>query len=1374
MAGDNLIFPTGLSGAALTSHNDLTAGTSFGALSVEASGYSITGNAIGLTAGLNSSQPSGSSTITLPVNFGSSAGTVTVSTTGAILALGGVITGTGGLTKQGFGELNLTATNNYTGPTTISGGVLHVDGAVSGSVAASSGTTLGGIGTVGSIATTSATVTPGDSGPGILTDQGALTFDSGSNYDVTLSGTTAGPGYSQLHVGGAISLANASLNLTISSGFVATPGSQFTIINNTGSAAVGGTFLGLPQGSTVTVSGQTFSISYTGGDGNDVVLTSVAKVTWSGADSATNDNWSDPHNWQGNTVPAAGNILVFPMGLTGSALTSNNDLTAGTSFTSITVQGAGYAIGGNSVVLTGPVDASQSTLSTTVSLPINFSSNTGFVSVDNSGAILVLSGVISGPDGLTKQGAGQLNLTAANDYKGTTTVSAGILHVNGSVQDGITVGSAATLGGVGTVGSIATTSATVSPGDTGPGILTDNGALAFDANSNFVVALNGTTAGTEYSQLQAQGPINLAGATLKVTVAMGFMPVPGTQFTIINNTGSAPVTGTFAGLSQGGTVTVSGQTFSVSYSGGDGNDVVLTARATYTWSGTDAATNDNWSDPNNWQGGAAPIAGNVLVFPSGLTGSAVKSNNDLTAGTSFNSLMIEGGGYTITGNAIALAGPIDSSQLNMTSTMSLPIDFGSITAMVTVDNTAATLSLGGVISGQAGLTKLGTGELDLTASNDYTGSTTVTAGKLHVDGTVTGAVAASTGTTLGGVGTVGSITTTSATVTPGDSGPGILTDTGPLTFDSGSSFNVALNSTTVGSGYSQLAVGGAINLAGATLNVTPGFSAPGGSKFTIINNTGSGAITGTFAGLAQGATITVSGQSFVISYTGGDGNDVVLTTLAPTTTAVTFSPAKPVVGETVTLSATVTSNSSGFGTPTGMVDFKNGTIDLGKAALNSSGVATLNISTLALGANSIVAVYSGDATFAPSASAATTVTVSQAPTTTTLVSSPNPSGLGAVVTLTATVVAASPGSGLPTGSVEFFSGSTDLGPGTLTNGIAILKTSNIPVGTTTLKANYSGDTNFTASSGTATQVVTAGTVSVALSVSNSNPFVNQTVTFTALVTVTSGTGTPTGTVSFFDQNGTDLGSGTLTNGTATLTTSALPIGKELITAVYSGDSSFGMATSPVLTVVVGSQTELFVNQVYLDVTGIPADASANFWIAQLNGGYPRGLIVQQIVGSSQASIAAVGFAYQTFLGRPATAAEVSAQLSMRHASSNTLNSSVLGSTEYFKTKGGGTINGFLTALANDVLGRSFTPAAQAHYARQLRRGVSRRQVALEVLTSPPGVNAQINTVYELILGRAADKQGLHAFAAPVRAGLISRVVASLLSSEEFLQKTVNL
>ena len=796
-----------------------------------------------------------------------------------------------------------------------------------------------------------------------------------------------------------------------------------------------------------------------------------------------------------------------------------------------------------------------------------------------------------------------------------------------------------------------------------------------------------------------------------------------------------------------------------------------------TWTGADAATNDKWSDANNWQGHVVPAATDDLTFPT-VTGSALTSNNDLTAGTSFDSLTISGSGYTIGGNGIALTGLLQASQSSGSSTVNLPVDFGGNAGLAQVNTAGAILVLGGIVSGTGGVTKQGSGELDLTAANNYTGTTTVSAGVLHVDGSVGGLVAVGSGATLGGVGTVGSITTTKATLTPGDATPATLTDTGALTLDSGSTYTVTLNSDSV---FSQMQVAGAINLAGATLSLALGssFTPTGTDQFTIIKNTGSAPITGTFAGLAEGGIVKTGTEQFKISYKGGAGNDVVLTHLVDTTTTLSPVTISPIFGQSVALTATVTANASGFGTFSGSVDFKSSTTDLGSAPVNASGVATLNTTSLSTGPNSITAVYSGDPTFASSTSTAIGVGVGQASSMTTLSTSPNPSLASQQVTVTANVVAVSPGSGIPTGSVEFFNGATDLGPGTLSGGVATLRTSSLPVGSNTITAVYSGDTNFTKSTAAGiTQKVSLGNVTVTVSIPNTNPFGLTPVALSATVAAgtAAGTPTPTGSVTFFDIHGTKLGSGTLTNGTASLTVPLLPIGPESIKAVYSGDANYSGATSPTVPLVVGSRAELFVNQVFLDVFGGPAGYGENYWVALFNGGVPPKQIASLIVGSQPAKAAAVNNAYMSYLGRPATKAEQVRAIAVPNPSLIALDASLLGSREFYKTRAGGTTQGFLAALGHAWFGAgfSFSPRVQARLTHQLKHGVSRRQVALGVITSPSGIHTEVNNLVEGILQRPATRKEVNRFGPIIKRGQVSPVAVSLFGSREFIKKFVNI
>lgn len=131
---------------------------------------------------------------------------------------------------------------------------------------------LKGSGTVGSVSLLdTATLSPGQS-PGCI-NTGNLTFVSGSAYEFELGGTTACTGYDQTLVTGTVTLGNGSLSTILYGGFKPSAGQTYTIISNDGNDAISGTFNGLVEGATFTVSGYVFKISYVGGTGNDVVLT---------------------------------------------------------------------------------------------------------------------------------------------------------------------------------------------------------------------------------------------------------------------------------------------------------------------------------------------------------------------------------------------------------------------------------------------------------------------------------------------------------------------------------------------------------------------------------------------------------------------------------------------------------------------------------------------------------------------------------------------------------------------------------------------------------------------------------------------------------------------------------------------------------------------------------------------------------------------------------------------------------------------------------------------------------------------------------------------------------------------------------------------
>jgi subtilase family serine protease len=200
----------------------------------------------------------------------------------------------------------------------------------------------------------------------------------------------------------------------------------------------------------------------------------------------------------------------------------------------------------------------------------------------------------------------------------------------------------------------------------------------------------------------------------------------------------------------------------------------------------------------------------------------------------------------------------------------------------------------------------------------------------------------------------------------------------------------------------------------------------------------------------------------------------------------------------------------------------------------------------------------------------TNFVVTKAATTTTVSVSPNSVAVGtsSPVTLTAAVKPSS-GSGTPTGTVTFYNGTTQIGTGTLSSGTASLPytVSSLAVGSYPITAVYGGDSTYAGSTSTAaTLSVTLPQTTTTVTVSPTPAKPGTTVSITATVAPQSGSGTPTGTVTFYNGT-TQIGTGTLSSGTATLSynTSALNYGSYSITATYGGDSSFAGSTSAAVT-----------------------------------------------------------------------------------------------------------------------------------------------------------------------------------------------------------------
>ena len=353
----------------------------------------------------------------------------------------------------------------------------------------------------------------------------------------------------------------------------------------------------------------------------------------------------------------------------------------------------------------------------------------------------------------------------------------------------------------------------------------------------------------------------------------------------------------------------------------------------------------------------------------------------------------------------------------------------------------------------------------------------------------------------------------------------------------------------------------------ATVTSTGG-SIPDGETVTFFNGsntlgsslTAGGAATFTTSSLPVGTnliTATYAGDATFQSSNSNTLSQVV--NLNPTTTTLASSVNPSTYGQAVTFTVVV-APTSGSGTPTGQVTFKNGSSVFGTGTL-ANGTASITTTSLASGSLNITASYVGDPTYAGS-SATLTQVVSLASTTTTLTASPNPAAVNATITLTATVTGQY--NGTTAGTVTFMQGSNTLGSAAPSHGKATFTTSFSSTGTYPVSAIYSGDSNNQGStSAGVNETVNAISTTMALTTSGTPSLIGQPVTFTATITPSSGA-IPNGETVTFDDGSVAIGTSTTANGVATFTTSSLAVGSHNITAVYAGDANYQAVTSKVL------------------------------------------------------------------------------------------------------------------------------------------------------------------------------------------------------------------
>jgi autotransporter-associated beta strand protein len=566
---------------------------------------------------------------------------------------------------------------------------------------------------------------------------------------------------------------------------------------------------------------------------------------WRGNGAGSN-NWSAASNWSGG-VPANGAILNFGAIPNGGSKSSNNDL-VGRTFQTIEFSDNGYQLKGNAISLTGGVSAAGSTGTNEIDLNLTLA-HSEFLGAGRQNTDLIIGGSIqlnanlNHPAALSILGGpGEVDLNGSIARFGDVSFqSSGRTLVAGpgnTYQGGTTVGA-------GTV--VLDTGGTAAPG----ALTIDGGRVMLSANNEIAQTSRVTVAFSGVLDLHDQSELveSLVLNNGTVVTGSGTLGVSG----VVNSTGNSSITGNFALVAAGPESVIVAPAFST-----------LTVNAVVSGSAMLNKTGGGTLVLNvggTYTGGTQLIAGTLALGNGGALGTGILSvyGGQLKAGGTVN-------------NAINLLGNLvisDSSTLFLTGSIWLQGN-----RLVTVADTQGVFMNGSVGAGV--LSKAGPGWLALTGiANVFTrvlsgmvyiattqAPTRVYAGGILASSGNVGAVIVGTNGHLGGgpkyIGT-GMLSALSLDLTPG----AIL--------------EAVLANGSQGAFATEITVSGPARIAGSTLRLDVTTTPPRHRSFTLIHNTGSGPIIGTFAGLPQNSTFFVGAMLFRINYHAHGGKDVVVT-----------------------------------------------------------------------------------------------------------------------------------------------------------------------------------------------------------------------------------------------------------------------------------------------------------------------------------------------------------------------------------------------------------------------------------------------------------------------------------------------------------------
>jgi autotransporter-associated beta strand protein len=639
---------------------------------------------------------SGNNSLTGPVTVASASriqsdvGTLTASGTVALGAntlnvggagnttLSGIVSGTGGLTKDGAGTFLLSGANTFTGATTINGGLLSIGadnglGAAPGSVTANQLVFNGG--TLGTTATFTLSANRGTT-----LNAGGGTFDVGAGTTLTYGGILAGSGALTKVDTGTLVLSGANTYTgatAINAGALQlnSAGALGTAANTASTTVASGATLQLANNITTTNTGMLF-LNGTGATGLGALLNVSGNNRWN----------SDVTIGSNSTIysSTAGNTLYIGNAVFGTNL---------------------FSMGSNTVTIDGPGD-------------VWFDANVG----------------VSGDTGsFVKNGTGKVTFYAYNTFfTGPTFVNNGMLDlVVGPLSAGIYgINGALTIGdNIGSAGSaiVNIQSATY------PGQISPSSAVTINSDGLLQVALSNGIGSLTLNG----GRVSLAGVTLTPTGNITSNTNAAHQTALISGGALALGAGKTFTVDRDSTIT-SDLTVSSAISGGPltkQGTGVLTLSGTNTLTGTTAINagtlNAQATDALGTSGSTTVASGATLQVQGGFSFGQASTTLNGTGTAGNGALENVSGNNTLTGPiTIASATRIQSDAGTLTASGTVALGANTLNV-----GGAGNTTLNGAISGTGGLTKDGAGTLALGSSNTFTGATAITAGSVIANAT---------------------------------------------------------------------------------------------------------------------------------------------------------------------------------------------------------------------------------------------------------------------------------------------------------------------------------------------------------------------------------------------------------------------------------------------------------------------------------------------------------------------------------------------------------------------------------------------------------------------------------------------------------------